>query len=72
MGVHRALKRKMKKVLQNSGSIQVQYINLLTKSCITAQFGLIVSLELFFVHLFKRSLVVEMRSKEKFKLTLLQ
>lgn len=59
--------------LQKSGSIQVQCIIPLTKSCTSIESGLMVSLELHFVHLFKRrSSDVEVRSKEKFELPLLQ
>lgn len=61
------------KSLPKSASIQGQCVIPLTKSCTSLQSGLIVSLELHYIHLFKgRSSDIEVRSKEKFEFPLLK
>lgn len=71
MGVSResSAEKNGNKSPQKSGSIQAHCINPLAKSCTAVQSGLVVSLELHFVHPFKKSLGVEVRNKEKFELS---
>lgn len=66
------MEKKMEtSLLKKSGSIQVQCTNPLTKSYVTIYSGLLFCLKLHFVHLFKRILDEEVKSKEKCKLPLL-